>query len=141
KLDDPVDKSKPKEIEVVAEQFASVEVDEYKNKKEEINEHDDLEKDDADEGGDEEEKEAKKRKITNQPLVGIVRRGKKPKEDIMLEKILLNGEKQCAEHKLLVDLGRSHVGKISKPCYIQVEKLMNIDRYSHVMHISSIATV
>jgi hypothetical protein len=55
-------------------------------------------------------------------------------------KLLLNNEKQCAEHKLLVDLGRNDVGKIFKPCYVQVEKLMNIDRYSDVMHISSTAT-
>ncbi|CAJ2663555.1 unnamed protein product [Trifolium pratense] len=141
KLDDPDDKSKSKETEVVAEHDASVEVDEFKDEKEEIDEHDGSEKDDADEGGNEEEKEAKKRKITNQPLDGTVRRGKKTNRNIMLEKLLLNDEKQCPEHKLLADLVRNDVGKISKPCYIQVEKVMNIDRYSHVMHISYIATV
>ncbi|CAJ2630973.1 unnamed protein product [Trifolium pratense] len=79
----------------------------------------------------------KKGKITNRPLAGTVRRGKTPKEDIMLEKDLLNDEKQCAEHRMLVDLGRNDVGKVSKPGSVQVEKLMNIERYSHVMHISS----
>ncbi|RZB43249.1 Anthranilate synthase alpha subunit 2, chloroplastic isoform B [Glycine soja] len=82
----------------------------------------------------------KKRKITNRPLAGTVRRGKTPKEDIMLEKQLLNDEKQCAEHVMLVDLGRNDVGKVSKPGSVQVEKLMNIERYSHVMHISSTVT-
>lgn len=82
----------------------------------------------------------KKRKITNRPLAGTVRRGKTPKEDIMLEKDLLNDEKQCAEHVMLVDLGRNDVGRVSKPGSVQVEKLMNIERYSHVMHISSTVT-
>ncbi|KAG6681164.1 anthranilate synthase alpha subunit 2, chloroplastic [Carya illinoinensis] len=82
----------------------------------------------------------KKRTITNRPLAGTVRRGKTPKEDFMLEKELLNDEKQCAEHIMLVDLGRNDVGKVSKPGSVKVEKLMNIERYSHVMHISSTVT-
>ncbi|PQM37647.1 anthranilate synthase alpha subunit 2 chloroplastic [Prunus yedoensis var. nudiflora] len=82
----------------------------------------------------------KKRTITNRPLAGTVRRGKTPKEDLMLEKQLLNEEKQCAEHIMLVDLGRNDVGKVSKPGSVKVEKLMNIERYSHVMHISSTVT-
>ncbi|KAK6927079.1 Anthranilate synthase component I, N-terminal [Dillenia turbinata] len=82
----------------------------------------------------------KKKKITNRPLAGTVRRGKGPKEDLMLEKQLLNDEKQCAEHIMLVDLGRNDVGKVSKPGSVKVEKLMNIERYSHVMHISSTVT-
>ncbi|KAE8039243.1 hypothetical protein FH972_011671 [Carpinus fangiana] len=82
----------------------------------------------------------KKRKITNRPLAGTIRRGKTPKEDLMLEKELLNDEKQCAEHIMLVDLGRNDVGKVSKPGSVKVEKLMNIERYSHVMHISSTVT-
>ncbi|KAJ7964153.1 Anthranilate synthase alpha subunit [Quillaja saponaria] len=82
----------------------------------------------------------KKRKITNRPLAGTVRRGKTHKEDVMLEKELLNDEKQCAEHIMLVDLGRNDVGKVSIPGSVKVEKLMNIERYSHVMHISSTVT-
>ncbi|CAI8601727.1 unnamed protein product [Vicia faba] len=82
----------------------------------------------------------KKRKITNRPLAGTVRRGKTPKEDLMLEKELLNDEKQCAEHVMLVDLGRNDVGKVSKPGSVQVENFMNIERYSHVMHLSSTVT-
>lgn len=82
----------------------------------------------------------KKRRVTNRPLAGTVRRGKTPKEDLMLEKELLSDEKQCAEHIMLVDLGRNDVGKVSKPGSVKVEKLMNIERYSHVMHISSTVT-
>ncbi|XP_068337452.1 anthranilate synthase alpha subunit 2, chloroplastic-like isoform X2 [Pyrus communis] len=55
----------------------------------------------------------KKKTITNRPLAGTVRRGKTPKEDLMLEKQLLNDEKQCAEHIMLVDLGRNDVGKVT----------------------------
>ncbi|XP_065625631.1 anthranilate synthase alpha subunit 2, chloroplastic isoform X2 [Quercus suber] len=80
------------------------------------------------------------RKITNRPLAGTARRGKTPKEDLMLEKELLNDEKQRAEHIMLVDLGRNDVGKVSKPGSVKVEKLMNVERYSHVMHISSTVT-
>ncbi|GAV92263.1 LOW QUALITY PROTEIN: Chorismate_bind domain-containing protein/Anth_synt_I_N domain-containing protein [Cephalotus follicularis] len=79
-------------------------------------------------------------RIVNRPLAGTVRRGKTPKEDLMLEKELLIDEKQCAEHIMLVDLGRNDVGKVSKPGSVKVEKLMNIERYSHVMHISSTVT-
>ncbi|KAK8700614.1 hypothetical protein V6N13_019005 [Hibiscus sabdariffa] len=82
----------------------------------------------------------KKGKVTNRPLAGTIRRGKTPKEDLMLEKELLADEKQCAEHIMLVDLGRNDVGKVSKPGSVKVEKLKNIERYSHVMHISSTVT-
>ncbi|KAJ8647476.1 hypothetical protein MRB53_000499 [Persea americana] len=83
---------------------------------------------------------AKKGRIINRPLAGTVRRGKTGEEDKMLEIQLLNDEKQCAEHIMLVDLGRNDVGKVSKPGSVKVEKLMNIERYSHVMHISSTVT-
>lgn len=82
----------------------------------------------------------KKGKITNRPLAGTVRRGKTPKEDLMLENQLLHDKKQCAEHIMLVDLGRNDVGKVSKFGSVKVERLMNIERYSHVMHISSTVT-
>ncbi|KDP44800.1 hypothetical protein JCGZ_01300 [Jatropha curcas] len=79
----------------------------------------------------------KKNKIINRPLAGTIRRGKTTEEDKMLEVQLLNDPKQCAEHIMLVDLGRNDVGKVSKYGSVTVEKLMNIERYSHVMHISS----
>ncbi|XP_022148463.1 anthranilate synthase alpha subunit 2, chloroplastic [Momordica charantia] len=82
----------------------------------------------------------KKGKITNRPLAGTIRRGKTEKEDLILQKELLNDAKQLAEHIMLVDLGRNDVGKVSKFGSVKVEKLKNIERYSHVMHISSTVT-
>ncbi|KAH0995605.1 hypothetical protein GBA52_019469 [Prunus armeniaca] len=55
---------------------------------------------------------AKKKKIINRPLAGTCRRGKTSVEDQMLEEQLLDDEKQCAEHIMLVDLGRNDVGKL-----------------------------
>ncbi|KQK12367.1 anthranilate synthase alpha subunit 1, chloroplastic [Brachypodium distachyon] len=81
-----------------------------------------------------------KRTIVNRPLAGTIRRGKTKAEDKVLEQLLLSDEKQCAEHIMLVDLGRNDVGKVSKPGSVKVEKLMNVERYSHVMHISSTVT-
>lgn len=82
----------------------------------------------------------KKNKIVNRPLAGTSRRGKTPEEDENLEKQLLKDEKQRAEHVMLVDLGRNDVGKVSKFGSVKVEKLMNVEWYSHVMHISSTVT-
>ncbi|XP_055831363.1 anthranilate synthase alpha subunit 1, chloroplastic-like isoform X1 [Solanum dulcamara] len=79
----------------------------------------------------------KKRRIVNRPLAGTSRRGKTPDEDLMLEMQMLKDEKQCVEHIMLVDLGRNDVGKVSKPGSVNVEKLMSIERYPHVMHVSS----
>ncbi|KAK4273700.1 hypothetical protein QN277_017043 [Acacia crassicarpa] len=81
-----------------------------------------------------------KKKIVNRPLAGTIRRGKTVEEDKKLEVKLLSDEKQCAEHVMLVDLGRNDVGKVSKNGSVKVEKLMNVERYSHVMHISSTVT-
>ncbi|KAG0546864.1 hypothetical protein BDA96_01G030500 [Sorghum bicolor] len=81
-----------------------------------------------------------KRTVVNRPLAGTIRRGKTKAEDKVLEQLLLSDEKQRAEHIMLIDLGRNDVGKVSKPGSVKVEKLMNIERYSHVMHISSTVT-
>lgn len=82
----------------------------------------------------------KKKRVVNRPLAGTTRRGKTPHEDEMQELQLLKDKKQCAEHIMLVDLGRNDVGKVSKPGSVNVEKLMTVERYSHVMHISSTVT-
>ncbi|MCM1364229.1 MAG: chorismate-binding protein [Faecalibacterium sp.] len=71
------------------------------------------------------------------PLAGTRPRGKTEKEDIELEKGLLEDEKELAEHNMLVDLGRNDLGKISKFGTVEVEKYHVIQRYSHVMHIGS----
>lgn len=75
--------------------------------------------------------------VTNRPLAGTRRRGRTPEEDLALEKDLLQDEKELAEHRMLVDLGRNDVGRVAKYGTVQPTKLMEIERYSHVMHVSS----
>ena len=74
------------------------------------------------------------------PLAGTRKRGVTEEEDQALEKELLADEKELAEHNMLVDLGRNDVGKISQPGTVKVDKYMEIQRYSHVMHIGSTVT-
>lgn len=71
------------------------------------------------------------------PLAGTRPRGSTEEEDQLLEKELLEDEKELAEHNMLVDLGRNDLGKISKFGTVQVESLHSIERFSHVMHIGS----
>ena len=80
------------------------------------------------------------RRVTNRPLAGTRRRGASEEEDMALEKDLLQDEKELAEHVMLVDLGRNDVGKVAQAGTVKVDKLMEIERYSHVMHISSTVT-
>jgi anthranilate synthase component I len=78
--------------------------------------------------------------VTNRPLAGTRRRGSTPDEDIALEKELLADDKERAEHVMLVDLARNDVGQVAKPGTVATPTLMEIERYSHVMHISSTVT-
>ncbi len=71
------------------------------------------------------------------PLAGTRPRGETPDIDKQLEKELLADEKECAEHNMLVDLGRNDIGKISEFGSVEVEKYMSVQRFSHVMHIGS----
>ncbi len=77
------------------------------------------------------------RRVETRPLAGTRRRGADPAEDSRLEKELLNDLKERAEHVMLVDLGRNDVGRVAKPGTVTVDRLMEVERYSHVMHISS----
>ena len=77
------------------------------------------------------------KKICTFPLAGTRPRGKDKEEDLELERGLLTDPKECAEHNMLVDLGRNDLGKISKFGSVKVDKYMEIQRYSHVMHIGS----
>src|SRR5882672_10996979 len=70
-------------------------------------------------------------------VAGTRRRGADPAEDERLEKELLGDLKERAEHVMLVDLGRNDVGRVARPGTVSVDRLMEIERYSHVMHISS----
>lgn len=73
-------------------------------------------------------------------LAGTRPRGKNDKEDRELEEELLNNEKELAEHNMLVDLGRNDIGKISEFGSVKLEKYLNIEKFSHVMHIGSTIT-
>lgn len=71
------------------------------------------------------------------PLAGTRKRGATDEEDKALEIELLADEKERAEHNMLVDLGRNDIGKISRFGTVEVERYMDVLRYSHVMHIGS----
>ena len=73
--------------------------------------------------------------VMTRPLAGTRPRGNTPEEDAALEKELRNDEKERAEHIMLVDLGRNDIGRVSKPGTVAVSELMEVERYSHVMHL------
>ncbi|MBE7519767.1 MAG: anthranilate synthase component I [Thermoflexaceae bacterium] len=75
--------------------------------------------------------------VTNHPIAGTRPRGGTAEEDERLAEELLADEKERAEHIMLVDLGRNDVGRVAKPGTVNVDSLMHIERYSHVMHIVS----
>lgn len=76
------------------------------------------------------------RVITN-PIAGTRPRGKDQEEDELLSKDLLSDEKELAEHKMLVDLGRNDLGRVCEFGTVEVTKLMEIEKYKHVIHIVS----
>lgn len=78
--------------------------------------------------------------VTNRPLAGTRRRGGTPEEDRALATELLDDQKERSEHIMLVDLGRNDVGRVAQAGTVQLPALMEIERYSHVMHISSTVT-
>lgn len=80
------------------------------------------------------------RVLTNRPLAGTRRRGCTQEEDEMLERELLADSKDVSEHMMLVDLGRNDVGIVAEYGTVKPDKLMQVERYSHVMHISSTVT-
>ena len=71
------------------------------------------------------------------PLAGSRPRGKSPEEDEELIKDLLSDEKELAEHNMLVDLGRNDLGRVSKFGTVEVERYMDVLKFSHIMHIGS----
>ncbi len=75
--------------------------------------------------------------ITNRPLAGTRRRGHTPQEDLALEAELLSDPKELAEHLMLIDLARNDVGRVAEIGSVEVTEKFIIERYSHVMHISS----
>ena len=73
--------------------------------------------------------------IILRPIAGTRHRGNSEQEDSLLEKELLADKKECAEHLMLVDLGRNDVGKVSEFGTVKVHEFMQVEKYSHVMHI------
>jgi para-aminobenzoate synthetase component I len=71
------------------------------------------------------------------PIAGTRRRGLDREEDLALAKELINNEKECAEHIMLVDLERNDLGRVCSYGTVKVDELMVIEEYSHVMHIVS----
>lgn len=75
--------------------------------------------------------------VTNHPIAGTRPRGDSPRQDDALAEELLADDKERAEHIMLVDLGRNDVGRVSKPGKVRVPQLMEVEKFSHVMHIVS----
>ena len=80
------------------------------------------------------------RKITTRPLAGTRKRGADEAEDAALEKELLTDPKERAEHIMLVDLHRNDVGRVAKVGSVEISDVMSVERYSHVMHITTNVT-
>lgn len=78
--------------------------------------------------------------VTIRPLAGTRRRGATPEEDAALAAELISDPKERAEHIMLVDLGRNDVGRVARFGSVRLSDLLTVERYSHVMHISSTVT-
>ena len=78
--------------------------------------------------------------IINRPLAGTRRRGHTPEEDLAMERELRNDPKEIAEHLMLIDLGRNDVGRVAEIGSVRVTEQFAVERYSHVMHLSSNVT-
>ncbi|HEX7057973.1 MAG TPA: anthranilate synthase component I [Bacilli bacterium] len=76
-------------------------------------------------------------RVETRPIAGTRPRGKTAEEDAALEQDLLADEKERAEHVMLVDLGRNDIGRVARFGTVKCDSYMQIERYSHVMHIVS----
>ena len=77
-------------------------------------------------------------RVETHPIAGTRPRGKNAEEDLRLAEELKRNEKEKAEHVMLVDLGRNDVGRVSKYGSVRVPQFMGLERFSHVMHLTSI---
>ncbi len=75
--------------------------------------------------------------ILLRPIAGTRKRGKNRARDKELELEMINDPKECAEHLMLIDLGRNDVGRVAKTGTVKVTDMMRVERYSHVMHMVS----
>ena len=72
--------------------------------------------------------------ILLRPIAGTRKRGKNAHRDKELEQEMLDDPKECAEHLMLIDLGRNDVGRVAKTGSVEVTDMMRVEKYSHVMH-------
>jgi anthranilate synthase component 1 len=77
-------------------------------------------------------------RVETHPIAGTRRRGRTPDEDMRLAEELKRNEKERAEHVMLVDLGRNDVGRVCEYGSVRVPQFMGLERFSHVMHLTSI---
>jgi len=75
--------------------------------------------------------------VTLRPIAGTRRRGRTPEDDRAMEEDLLGDPKEIAEHLMLIDLGRNDVGRVAETGSVRLTDKMVVERYSHVMHITS----
>jgi len=75
--------------------------------------------------------------ILLRPIAGTRKRGKNAKRDKELELEMLGDPKECAEHLMLIDLGRNDVGRVAQTGTVKVTDMMRVEKYSHVMHMVS----
>ncbi|TCJ18276.1 anthranilate synthase component I [Rubrobacter taiwanensis] len=80
------------------------------------------------------------RTVMTRPIAGTRPRSEDPERDAALAEELLADEKERAEHVMLVDLGRNDLGRVSEAGSVRLERFMEIERYSHVMHLVSTVT-
>jgi anthranilate synthase component 1 len=76
-------------------------------------------------------------KLTTHPIAGTRPRGADPAEDAILAEQLQRDPKERAEHVMLVDLGRNDLGRVARPGTVTVSKYMDVEKYSHVLHLVS----
>ncbi|ONH69675.1 Anthranilate synthase component 1 [Cyberlindnera fabianii] len=76
-------------------------------------------------------------KVITHPIAGTIRRGKTTEEDDELAYVLKSSKKDQAEHVMLVDLARNDINRVCDPTTTNVDRLLTVERFSHVMHLTS----
>jgi anthranilate synthase component I len=75
--------------------------------------------------------------VFSNPIAGTKKRGNTTEEDLLIEKELKSDEKELAEHKMLVDLGRNDLGRVCEFGSVTVDKYMEVEKFRHVIHLVS----